>query len=43
MGYVGASNLSELRANARFTRITTSGLRESAPHDVIEVKTGNAL
>ncbi len=43
MGYVGATNLAELRANARFTRITTSGLRESAPHDVIEVKTGNTL
>ena len=43
MGYLGAANLSQLRANARYTRITTSGLRESAPHDVIEVKTGNAL
>jgi IMP dehydrogenase len=43
MGYLGAANLTQLRANARYTRITTSGLRESAPHDVIEVKTGNAL
>jgi IMP dehydrogenase len=43
MGYLGAANLTQLRANARYTRITTSGLRESTPHDVIEVKTGNAL
>jgi IMP dehydrogenase len=43
MGYLGASNLGELRGHARYTRITSSGLRESAPHDVIEVKTGDAL
>jgi len=43
MGYLGAGNLEALRANARYTRITASGLRESAPHDVIEVKTGNTL
>ena len=43
MGYLGASNLGELRSHARYTRITSSGLRESAPHDVIEVKTGDAL
>jgi len=40
MGYLGARDLASLRANARFTRITMSGMRESAPHDVIEVKTG---
>jgi IMP dehydrogenase len=40
MGYLGAANLAALRANARFTRITPAGLRESAPHDIIEVKTG---
>jgi IMP dehydrogenase len=40
MGYLGASSLTELRANARYTRITPAGLRESAPHDIIEVKTG---
>lgn len=40
MGYLGAVNLSELRTNARYTRITPAGLRESAPHDIIEVKTG---
>jgi len=40
MGYLGASSLRELRNKARFTRITPAGLRESAPHDIIEVKTG---
>jgi IMP dehydrogenase len=34
MGYVGASNLQELREKARFVRITNSGLRESHPHSV---------
>lgn len=41
MGYLGAADLTSLRANARYTRITAAGLRESAPHDIIEVKTGN--
>lgn len=40
MGYLGAPTLDALRANARYTRITSSGLKESAPHDIIEVKTG---
>lgn len=35
MGYVGARNLSELRQKARFIRITSAGLRESHPHDII--------
>ncbi len=39
MGYLGASDLSHLRARARFIRVTSAGQRESAPHDVIEVKT----
>jgi len=34
MGYIGAANLDELRANARFVRITPGGLRESHPHDI---------
>lgn len=38
MGYLGARDLPALRASARYTRITTAGLRESAPHDIIEVK-----
>jgi len=34
MGYVGAGDLDQLRANARFVRITAGGLRESHPHDI---------
>jgi IMP dehydrogenase len=34
MGYAGAANLEELRAKARFTRITQAGLIESHPHTV---------
>lgn len=39
MGYLGAANLAALRENARYIRITNAGMRESAPHDVVEVKT----
>ncbi len=38
MGYLGAHNLEELRKNARFTRLTGAGQKESAPHDIIEIK-----
>ena len=38
MGYVGARDLGELRAKARFVRITNAGLIESHPHDVIITK-----
>lgn len=34
MGYLGANDLGELRANAEFIKITNAGLRESHPHDV---------
>ncbi|WP_257352372.1 IMP dehydrogenase [Pseudalkalibacillus decolorationis] len=34
MGYCGTPSIDELRENARFTRITNAGLRESHPHDV---------
>src|SRR5919197_1406583 len=34
MGYVGAASIDELRATARFVRISGAGLRESHPHDV---------
>ncbi|RSL29630.1 IMP dehydrogenase [Salibacterium salarium] len=34
MGYCGSVDLHDLRENARFTRITNAGLRESHPHDV---------
>ena len=38
MGYVGCRTIEELRQNARFVRITASGLRESHVHDVIITK-----
>lgn len=34
MGYVGASNLTDLRERAEFLKITNAGLRESHPHDI---------
>lgn len=39
MGYLGAETLRELREQARFVRVSPAGQRESAPHDVVEVKT----
>jgi IMP dehydrogenase len=41
MGYLGARNLEELRANARYIRVSPAGQRESSPHDVITVKTSD--
>jgi IMP dehydrogenase len=38
MGYLGARTLGELRARARFVRVTASGLRESHVHDVYITK-----
>jgi IMP dehydrogenase len=38
LGYLGAANLAELQKSARYTRVTSAGQRESAPHDIIEVK-----
>jgi IMP dehydrogenase len=35
MGYLGCRSISELRAKARFVRISQAGLRESHVHDVI--------
>jgi IMP dehydrogenase len=37
-GYLGAQHLAELRANARYIRVSPAGQRESAPHDIVEVK-----
>jgi IMP dehydrogenase len=34
MGYCGADDLESMRRDARFVRITASGVRESHPHDV---------
>ncbi|HEY1792940.1 MAG TPA: IMP dehydrogenase [Opitutaceae bacterium] len=39
MGYLGAKNLSQLRARARFARVSPAGQKEAAPHDVVEVST----
>lgn len=41
MGYLGAKNLEELRTRARYIRVSPAGQREAAPHDVVELKTGN--
>jgi IMP dehydrogenase len=38
MGYVGARNLQELRAKAKFVQVTNAGLTESHPHDVKIIK-----
>ena len=35
MGYCGVKNIDELRKKARFVKITSAGLKESHPHDVI--------
>ncbi|MGC9941877.1 MAG: IMP dehydrogenase [Verrucomicrobiota bacterium] len=41
MGYLGARNLTHLREKARYIRVSAAGMREAAPHDVVELKTGN--
>jgi len=38
MGYCGTKNINELRNNTRFIKITSAGLKESHPHDVIITK-----
>ena len=35
MGYCGVKNIDELRKNSRFVKVTSAGLKESHPHDVI--------
>ncbi len=42
MGYLGAATLPELRARARYIRVSPAGQREAGTHDVVEVKTGGA-
>jgi IMP dehydrogenase len=39
MGYLGAKALADLRAKARYIRVSPAGQKEAAPHDVIEVST----
>jgi len=41
LGYLGACDLAEHREKARFVRVSPAGLREAAPHDVIEIKAGS--
>ncbi len=41
MGYLGAANLEQLRQKARFIRVSAAGMKEAAPHDVVELKMGN--
>lgn len=36
MGYIGAATIKEMRAQGRFIRITSAGVRESHPHDLAE-------
>ena len=38
MGYTGSATIKEMQEKTRFTRITSAGLRESHPHDVIVTK-----
>jgi len=38
MGYTGCATIAEMRQNARFVRMSPSGLRESHVHDVIITK-----
>ncbi|MBE0432134.1 IMP dehydrogenase [candidate division WOR-3 bacterium] len=38
LGYCGAKNIKELRARAKFVRISVAGLRESHPHDITITK-----
>ncbi|HJJ46858.1 MAG TPA: IMP dehydrogenase [Methanocorpusculum sp.] len=35
MGYTGSKDIVAMRTNARFVRITPSGLKESHPHDIL--------
>jgi IMP dehydrogenase len=37
LSYLGASNISQLRQNAVFIRMTEAGLKESKPHDVEQI------
>jgi IMP dehydrogenase len=38
MGYLGAGSLEDLRARARYVRVSPAGQKEASPHDVIEIK-----
>ena len=38
MGYCGVNNIKELQVKTKFVQITSAGLRESHPHDIIITK-----
>jgi IMP dehydrogenase len=38
MGYCGARNIKEMKTKTKFVKISSAGLRESHPHDVIITK-----
>ena len=38
MGYCGTQTIDELRTETRFMRVSTAGLRESHPHDILITK-----
>jgi IMP dehydrogenase len=38
MGYCGCANIPEMQSKAKFIRMTTAGLQESHPHDVVITK-----
>ena len=38
MGYCGAKTIQDLQEKAKFIRITSSGLTESHPHDIVVTK-----
>lgn len=39
LGYLGAQDLVSLRERALFIRVSPAGMREAAPHDIIQLKT----
>ena len=41
MGYLGARNLAQSRACARYIFVSTAAQKEAAPHDLVEWKTGS--
>ena len=38
MGYAGAASISELQVNGHLVQITSAGLQESHPHDVLDIR-----
>jgi IMP dehydrogenase len=38
MGYLGCRSLGDLKANAKFVRVSAAGVRESHVHDVFVTK-----